>query len=229
MSNYKPLDLNKIVPVDVNHDVYFATETEKSQIVLHHTVSNPISVEGDIQTWKDSANGVSTCIIIQGNGTPYQLYSSRYWSHHLGIKSSFLKEKGFVDYMRRNVNLNKSALGIEIDNWGGLTYKNDNFYAAYGNIVNIPSNQILELETEFRGYKYFQKYTQEQIDTTAELLLFWNERYNIPLKYNENMWDVSLDALSGIPGVWTHVSYRPDKSDCFPQPELIDMLKSISK
>jgi hypothetical protein len=34
-------------------------------------------------------------------------------------------------------------------------------------------------------------------------------------------------ALSGTPGVWTHVSYRADKSDCHPQIELINALKEL--
>jgi hypothetical protein len=42
------------------------------------------------------------------------------------------------------------------------------------------------------------------------------------------MWDVSKNALSGKPGIYTHVSYRKDKSDCVPQPELITALQSLS-
>ena len=242
---YNPLDLTKIIPVDDLPDkVYFPEETTKKQIVLHHTVSNPISVEGDVKTWTQSNNGVSTCVIIQGDGVPYQLYSSKYWSHHLGISSKFLKEKGFTDFMSRNTILNKASLGIEIDNWGGLVLgdgatkkdfgkgpvvlQKDKFYTAYGNIINVNSNDIIEFKDGFRGYKHFQKYTQAQIDTTAELLLLWKNKWNIPLTYNEDMWDVNVGALSGKPGVWTHTSFRSDKSDCFPQPELIEMLKSIS-
>jgi hypothetical protein len=41
------------------------------------------------------------------------------------------------------------------------------------------------------------------------------------------MFEFSSDAIDGKPGVWTHVSFRKDKSDCHPQPELIDMLKTI--
>ena len=41
------------------------------------------------------------------------------------------------------------------------------------------------------------------------------------------MWDISDKALAGEAGVWTHVSFRTDKSDCHPQPELIQMLKSL--
>jgi hypothetical protein len=39
--------------------------------------------------------------------------------------------------------------------------------------------------------------------------------------------DVNKEALSGFPGVWTHVNVRNDKFDCSPQPELIAMIKSL--
>ena len=63
----------------------------------------------------------------------------------------------------------------------------------------------------------------------GELILFWHDRYGIPVDYHEDMWDVSQDALDGTPGVWTHVSYRPypEKFDCHPQPELISMLRTL--
>jgi hypothetical protein len=41
------------------------------------------------------------------------------------------------------------------------------------------------------------------------------------------MWDLSNDALAGKKGVYTHVSFRTDKSDMHPQPELIEMLKNL--
>jgi hypothetical protein len=41
------------------------------------------------------------------------------------------------------------------------------------------------------------------------------------------MWDISKKGLSGIPGVYTHNSYRKDKSDISPQPKMIAMLKSL--
>ena len=28
-------------------------------------------------------------------------------------------------------------------------------------------------------------------------------------------------------GLWTHTNVRKDKFDCFPQPELVDMLKNL--
>ena len=59
------------------------------------------------------------------------------------------------------------------------------------------------------------------------LIIYLSNKYNIPLDYNENMWNVSHDALAGKSGIWTHVSYRQDKSDCHPQEELINALKKL--
>jgi hypothetical protein len=57
--------------------------------------------------------------------------------------------------------------------------------------------------------------------------LHWNKKYEIPLEYNDDIWDVTKRALSNEKGVFTHNSVRPDKADVFPQPELIEMLKSL--
>ena len=66
-------------------------------------------------------------------------------------------------------------------------------------------------------------------ESVRQLLVFFGKKYSIPLSYNENMWDIAVEALSGEKGVWTHASYRSDKSDCHPQPELIEMLKSLNE
>ena len=36
------------------------------------------------------------------------------------------------------------------------------------------------------------------------------------------MWDYSRSAMNGSPGIFTHVSFRKDKSDCFPQVEMVE-------
>lgn len=41
-----------------------------------------------------------------------------------------------------------------------------------------------------------------------------------PLEFNQN-------AVDGYPGIWSHTNVRIDKSDIFPQPELLDLLKNI--
>ena len=61
-----------------------------------------------------------------------------------------------------------------------------------------------------------------------KLVNYLCDKFNIEKTYNTSMWDISKDALGGKPGIWTHVSYRADKSDCMPQPELINSLQTLS-
>ena len=75
---------------------------------------------------------------------------------------------------------------------------------------------------------YYEKYTDAQIKTVGELLLLWRNKYGIPLNYKDYMFDFSSSASElGTPGVWTHCSFRRDKTDCHPQTELIEMLKAL--
>jgi hypothetical protein len=41
-----------------------------------------------------------------------------------------------------------------------------------------------------------------------------------PLEFNNN-------ALDGYPGIWSHTNVRIDKSDVFPHPDLLDLLKNL--
>ena len=126
-----------------------------------------------------------------------------------------------------NYNLDKHSIAIELVSWGQLTPVGNNKYRTYYD--NIISTDAQYYPRGFRGYNYFEKYTNEQIRTVGEFLLYWGKRYEISLIYNEDMWDISTRALNGDPGVWTHVSYRPAsaKSDLHPQPEIIKMLQTI--
>jgi hypothetical protein len=53
-------------------------------------------------------------------------------------------------------------------------------------------------------------------------------RFQIPVDYSyDDFFKVSKKALSGQKGVFTHNSYRSDKSDVSPQPKLIKMAESM--
>jgi len=229
---FEKLDLSKINFVNFPSDQYYRKQTKKNQIVLHHTVSGQ-GANGDINWWLQTSSRIATHIIVDWKGQIYQCYSSKYWGHHLGVKSNFIRK---MDTNKSNVFLNKHSIGIEIDSWGGLVKNNRNWYPAkwdsnkrkfIANTSFAPIKNVQKYPKGFRGFYGFEKYTNEQIEAVRKLLVYWKSKYNIPLKYNDNMWDVNEEALNGVPGVWTHVSYRNDKSDCHPQPELISMLRSL--
>ena len=227
------LDLTKIIQVDFPEDRYFRTQTNKKQIVLHHTVSGQ-GVDGDIAWWIKDTKRIATAIIIDWQGNKYQLFSSKYWAHHLGVTSDVFTANNIKNVT--NLKLNQESIGIEIDAWGGLVKHNRLWYPAIWDtnlrryVANLrvkPIENVQVYPEGYRGFYGFEKYTDEQIESVRKLLVYWGDLYKIPLRYNDDMWDVSKKALNGDAGVWSHTSYRADKSDCHPQPELIKMLKSL--
>ena len=216
-SDLKPLNLSKINFVDFPKDHYFSSPNDiypKNQICIHHTVSGP-GTRGDINTWLSTFQRIATCVIIERDGNIDQLFGSQYWGAHIGAG---------------NLSLDKHSIGIELDSWGQLKLDNNGKYrTVYGNVVDVP---IVHYPEGFRDYQYFEAYPEAQLRSLGELLLFWNRRYKIPLDYKEDMWNVSQRALSGVAGVWTHVSYRlyPQRNakyDCHPDPNLISLLRTI--
>lgn len=213
----------KVINHDFSESQYYHDITEKSQIFLHHTVSGD-SVEGDINWWEQTPARIATCIIIARDGTIHTLFTSKKWAHHLGIKSWIFKKFNIPSY-GANKRLNKGSVGVELDSWGGIVKRNGKYYRTGDK--EISADKVVDYGREIRGFRYYEKYTDEQIASLKYLLEYWNKEYNIPLDYKPEMWELNERALSGESGVWTHVSVRPDKSDCHPQKELIDMLKSL--
>jgi len=220
-----------------SQDQYFNKIYEKNQIVIHHTVS-PSSkyttsdgILGDVNYWGSNAERVATCSIIGSDGCAYKLFDSNLWAHHLGITTATFNKFGLPNI---NEELNKHSIGIELDSFGPLYYdsKSKVFKPAAPYLKNsgytIKEENVIHYPNKYRGFEFYEKYTEEQINTLKILLQDWCKKYDIPLKYNSDMWDISQDALTGVDGIWTHSSYRFDKQDCHPDPSLIKMLKSLT-
>jgi hypothetical protein len=223
------LDVTKIKQVPLRESQYIKEETKKTQIVLHHTAGNSSGV-GTIKMWDTDDRGrIATCVCISGKGLSKdtydgeicQAFSSKYWAYHLGVKGDVFRSQGLPAK-----SLDKLSIGIEICSWGPLEKKGNKFY----NYVDreVPADQVTELATPYKGHKYYHRYTDAQIESTKNLLLYWRDTYGIDLTYQEqDMWSVSKRALRGENGVFTHNSYRKDKTDIHPCPRMIAMLKSL--
>lgn len=224
----KKLDLNLIKQVPLSESEYFKEATVKTQIVLHHTAgsSSGVSVVKDWDT--DKKGRIATCVVISGknaknsfDGEIIQCFSSKFWAYHLGIKKEV-----FAMYNVSYKNLDKLSIGIEICNWGQLTFKNGKYF----NYVNreVPSDEVTILDVPYKKHLYFHKYTDAQIESVRQLLEYWRDFYNIDLSFDFiQMFEVNKKALSGENGLYTHNSYRKDKVDAYPCPRLINMLKGL--
>lgn len=215
----KKLDIQAIKQVRLKDNQYFAESSPKTQIYLHHTAGNG-NAEGVSRYWNGNDSRIATAFIIGENGTIVQCFSSKHWAWHLGIDTEDFARNG-----AKYSNLNKLSVGIEVCNWGYLKKKGDKYYNYAGGVVN-PS-YVTELETPYKGYKYWYKYSDAQIESLRQLVVYLCDTYNIPKDYRSEIWAIDKEAFKGNKGIFTHNSVRKDKSDMYPCPRVIEMLKNL--
>ena len=212
-----------IINNPIPSNCYYNEVQKKTQIVLHHSVSDPTSSDGDVNSWRIGTNHISTPYIIGFDGTITKTFPSNKWANHLGIKDIVFKKYKIAP---NNTSLNKGSIAIELDSWGGLTCDvKGNYINAYGKPI---SDKLEVVQCNWRGYQFFQKYSALQIEALAELLKTLMNAYKISNRgISDGNFDVRLDALMGEDGIFSHTSYRSDKSDLYPDADLIKMLNSL--
>ena len=195
---------------------------------MHHTAGwdNPKQV---VDSWaKDTLGRIATEFVIGGqrctdgrniyDGKVIRSYPEGNQGYHIGASGS--------TYM------NTHSVGIELCNMGWV--KNGKTYT--GSIVR--PDQIVSLNEPFRGYIKWHKYSDKQIQSLRELLLYIAKRDNIDLHKGIYQWikqegaekafDFHQDAYDGkVKGLLCHSNIRKDKFDMSPQPELIDMILTL--
>lgn len=224
--------LDKIIFKPLATDQYCTDEVPKVQIYLHHTAGSADPYEV-LNWWASTPEKIGTSFVIAGkpkknsnwkDGDILQVFNTGFWAWHLGLKEEHIKVGG--QYAQKNPFLNKHSIGIEICNWGGLTKRDDGYYTYVNS--RIPTAEVVDLGTSYRGYRYYHKYTDAQLENVQELLRYLCSKWNVPALYRgDEIFDVHPLALQGAPGIWTHTSVRPDKNDCSPQPNFIDMLRNL--
>ena len=213
------LDIQKIVQKRLSKGQFFEEASDKTQIYLHHTAGNG-NAEGVARYWNSNDSRIATAFVVGENGTIVQCFSSKHWAWHLGIDSQDFATRG-LPYK----NLNKLSVGIEVCNWGMLKEKNGKFYNYVKGEIN-PS-YVTTLETPYKGYKHWYRYTDAQIEATRQLIVYLCETYGIPKDYRKEIWGLDNEAFKGSKGIYTHNSVRKDKADIYPCPRMIKMLESL--
>jgi len=213
------LDISKIKQVRLADNQFFKEESAKTQIYLHHTAGNG-NAEGVSRYWNSNETRIATAFIIGENGLIVQCFSSKHWAWHLGIDNQDFAVNG-----AKYVNLNKCSVGIEVCNWGYLKKKGDKYYNYAGGVV-APSN-VTELDKPFKGFKYWYKYSDAQIESLRQLVEYLCDTYDIPKEYRSEIWGIDKPAFQNVKGIYTHNSVRKDKSDMYPCPRVIEMLKNL--
>jgi hypothetical protein len=162
---------------------YFQSKTTKDTIYLHHTAGSH-RPDWTIDSWNrdrtDTGNKVkaATSYVIGGistrdlnnefDGKVYEAFDPMYWAHHLGVKS------------KNNTFLNQKSISIELCNYGPLTKSKDGRFFSYIK-SEVPETLVTELETPFRGHKYYHSYTEQQLDSLRSLIIHLSDKFEIDI------------------------------------------------
>lgn len=211
---------------------YKSGPTDKFYVFLHHTAGSH-DPYATIRHWNNDTRGAIATQFVVGNkstrgdatydGEVVACFPDEGWAYHLGKNNSRL--------------LHPHSIGVEICNYGWLEPRNGQFYTYVNSVV--PDDQVCDLGFEFRGYRYYHKYTEAQIASVQQLLHEISRRHaQVDLGAGLAAWlatqspgeafDFKHEACNGeVRGLLTHANTRPDKTDCSPQPLLVDMLRGL--
>ena len=220
--------------LDKNEYVRDYGKIEPLGFFLHHTAGwdNPYKT---VRNWNNDKRGrVATQYVIGGSnvkgkeakydGVVVECFPNNYLGWHLGKVGKFA--------------ISKFSGGVELNNFGYLTKKGDKYY-TYVN-TEVKPEFVCDLGYEFRGIQYWHAYSDKLIESLRLLILHLKDIYpkmdlenGLPKLLKEGVhpkdaFEFNSDAYNAKQfGLWTHTNVRKDKFDCFPQPELVEMLKNL--
>jgi hypothetical protein len=179
---------------------YYHDIVSKKTIYLHHTAGShrPDWVVSSWERDKTGSGGVrhiATAYVIGGksirdgnvefDGVVVECHPPEKWAHHLGIKA------------RNNKVLNQESIGIEICNYGPLTKKGDEYFTYVNS--KVPTEDVVDLGYEFKGFRYYHAYTPAQIKATQELVTKLGKDFNIDIsKGMQRVLNLHLNMPEGL-------------------------------
>lgn len=217
----------------MDDDEYFSEEkTRKTSIFLHHTAgwNDPYQ---QVRIWeRDKRGRVGTQFLIGGpnssngdrqyDGVVIQCFDDEFWAGHLGNVNKFM---------------HKHSVGIELCNFGFLEYKKGEFLTWAG--TPVQEDQVIELSDPFRGYRYYHKYSNAQIKSLHNLLLYLSKLHKIDIEEGLQEWIFDkgrYEALeynselrwNGKSGLYSHTNVNEEyKWDINPQPNIMNMIEGL--
>jgi|TARA_R110000868_G_scaffold350691_4_gene611995 hypothetical protein len=224
--NLEVVNALKIIKHYMPEDSYFKGPVKKQWLFLHHTAGweNPYQVA---DMWaRDNRGNVATEFILGGksikdgsskfDGELIQCFPEGGYGWHTGTGNSVMH--------RNSVGIEVCCMGQIVD---GKTYVG----------TKADPSQIVKLAKPFRGFQYWHRYSDLQINTLRNWILFMANKYNIDPRIGLVEWvkakgadgfDVlDLAKVDKTPGMYSHTNVMKGKVDMFPQQELIDMLLSL--
>ena len=191
----------KCRPINGDRSFYYQEKNTKTQIVLHYTAGY---LKGDVAALSKPNHRVSTPFIIARDGSILNMWSSAYWSYHLGSGAIGGNTAGC-----------QRSIAIELSNIGYLKKMGTKLVTVYSDTdvyCDLQETQYYtKLDTPFRGEAYYAKFTPKQYDSLQLLLRYLTAEYNIPRVFlpEDKRYVTGIEnELVNFKGIVSHVNYR---------------------
>ena len=199
------LVVQRVTPAAGHDSFYYPEKFPKKQIMLHFTEGH---LRGDFNALTKVDNHVSVPFVVARDGTVYTLFSSEFWSYHVGKNN-----------LGSNGDLSKAAIGIEVSNYGPLTVSGGNLLTPYGDVYCSlnDTDEYIKLDKKFRDSQYYATCTDAQYDALIVTLRYLTAKFGIGRQFlpEDVRYTTTAKAL-GFNGIITHINYRDDKCDIGP-------------
>ena len=175
---------------------YVEKVSDKKQIVIGNSLSNDLKY---INGWRKRFGGNyknTTTFSIDKKGNIYQHFDDKYYSKTIGVESL---DKRIITITLENVGwLNKDLIKDRHIDWVGNIYK----------------RRAKVIDKRWRGFRYWEPYTNKQFNSCVDLVMFLCEKHNIDKKcVGHNTFIKNIEDFNGIS---YRSNYNKDFTDVSP-------------
>ena len=200
---------------------FIGNKETKTGICIHHTVGG--TAESTFNYWMTDNGRIGTAYIIARNGKIFEVFDPECWAFQFGLSSS----AGWTNDERYA--FEGRFIGIELASEGGLIESGGKLY-CFGRISPKTlknRDEAFDYGSEYRGFRYFDKYEPAQIDSLIELMKELFGKYQIEKNVPEDKLQYYGKKIKDFKGVIGHTMVRLDKSD--PAPDLSMWQRIVSE
>lgn len=187
---------------------YMGTKSNKTQIILGGSLRKDSNYIKHLKI-KDNGNTKRWCTYtITREGKIYEHYDSKnLYTDYMGVKE-----------------IDKKSISIVLENMGMVFF--DNSREAFVNWIDEICNEKMVYERQWKSYRYWEKYTDEQYDSLANLCTTLCKDHNIRLDcVGHNVFDP--DAVD-FEGIVTRSNIDSDYTDLNPSFDYQKFLKMLN-
>jgi hypothetical protein len=146
----------------VNKENYYTTKHKKRQIILAGSLRKDHNHIIHLQHKKYGKTKEWNTFTISRDGIVYQHFDPACYSDYMGVK-----------------NIDKHSISVVLENMGSVFYDFES--GGYLNWIHETCDEEKIYEQNWKGSRYWESYTEKQMNSTIELCEYLCDKYRIPL------------------------------------------------